>query len=178
MEITFDGEKTVWVPVGDFFGTGYMPLYTCTWYTQVEKGGLMSAFWVMPFKKECIITLHNFGSQEVAVSNAFAAYNKWKWDNRSMHFGTTWQQYTHVTAGPGTQAMDLNFAMLKGKGVYAGDGIVLFNTTDAWWGEGDEKVYVDGEKFPSHLPNPFNLIWNCGLGVMRNIIMHRPLSGI
>ncbi|RHO71996.1 DUF2961 domain-containing protein [Alistipes sp. AF48-12] len=35
--------------------------------------------------------------------------------------------------------------------VYVGDGLTLFNTEYAWWGEGDEKVYVDGETFPSHL---------------------------
>ena len=151
MEISFDGEKTVWTPVGDFFGIGYMPLYTSTWYTQVEKGGLMSAFWVMPFEKECVITFHNLGNQEVVIQNAFAAYNKWKWDNRSMYFGTTWQQYTQILAGPYDEAKDLNFAMLEGKGVYVGDGIALFNTTNAWWGEGDEKIFVDGEEFPSHI---------------------------
>jgi hypothetical protein len=151
MEITFDEEKTVWSPVGDFYGIGYTPLYTSTWYTQVEKSGQMSAFWVMPFEKECVITLYNFGKQEVAVSNAFAGYNKWKWDNRSMHFGTTWQQYTRILAGAYDDAKDLNFALLKGKGVYVGDGIAIFNTTTAWWGEGDEKVFVDGEKFPSHI---------------------------
>lgn len=151
LEMIFDGEKTVWSPVGDFYGIGYMPLYTSTWYTQVEKGGQMSAFWVMPFEKECTITLHNFGNQDVAISNASVSYNKWKWDNRSMHFGTTWQQYTHVYPGPFDEALDLNFATLKGKGVYVGDGVALFNTAHAWWGEGDEKVYVDGEKFPSHI---------------------------
>jgi hypothetical protein len=151
LEIAFDGEKTVWAPVGDFYGTGYMPLYSSTWYTQVEKGGCMNAYWVMPFEKECIITLHNLGDQEVIISNAFAAYNKWNWDQRSMHFGTNWRQYTHVLAGPNDDALDLNFALLKGKGVYVGDGIVLFNTSTKWWGEGDEKIFVDGEKFPSHI---------------------------
>ena len=151
LEMTFDGEKTVWTPVGDFYGIGYMPLYTSTWYTQVEKEGLMNAFWVMPFEKECILTLHNLGEQEVTISNASAGYNRWRWDSRSMHFGVTWQQYTHVRTGPADQAVDLNFANLRGKGVYVGDGVALFNTASAWWGEGDEKVYVDGETFPSHI---------------------------
>ncbi len=44
---------------------------------------------------------------------------------------------------------DLNIALLKGRGVYAGDAVVVLNTADAWWGEGDEKIYVDGETFPS-----------------------------
>ncbi|MDR1720071.1 MAG: DUF2961 domain-containing protein [Dysgonamonadaceae bacterium] len=151
LEIAFDGETTVWSPVGDFYGIGYMPLYTNTWYTHVEKEGLMSAYWVMPFEKECVITLHNYGDRQVVVSDAVAGYAAWKWDARSMHFGTTWQQYTHVYAGPGDLAQDLNFADLQGKGVYVGDDVALFNTTHAWWGEGDEKVFVDGETFPSHI---------------------------
>ena len=28
--------------------------------------------------------------------------------------------------------------------------MTIFNGADAWWGEGDEKIYVDGEEFPSH----------------------------
>jgi hypothetical protein len=29
--------------------------------------------------------------------------------------------------------------------------LTLFNTANTWWGEGDEKIYVDGESFPSHI---------------------------
>ena len=153
LEIAFDSEKKVWSPVGDFYGTGYMPLYSSTWYTQVEKTGLMSAFWVMPFEKTCVITLHNLGEQEVHVEQAFAGYSPWKWDNRSMYFGAAWRQYTHVSGSPDASevARDLNFASLRGKGVYVGDGVALFNTAYFWWGEGDEKVFVDGEEFPSHI---------------------------
>jgi hypothetical protein len=28
--------------------------------------------------------------------------------------------------------------------------LTVFNRVPDWWGEGDEKIYVDGEKFPSH----------------------------
>jgi len=152
LEIAFDGERTVWSPVGDFYGVGYKPLYTSTWYSQVEKNGLMSSFWVMPFAKKCVITLHNLGDQEVSVSNAFAAYNDWKWDKRSMYFGAAWQQYTSILAGPFDDALDLNYVTLHGKGVFVGDALAIFNTAHGWWwGEGDEKIYVDGETFPSHI---------------------------
>jgi hypothetical protein len=150
LEIAFDGERTVWSPVGDFYGIGYKPLYTSTWFTQVEKDGLMSSFWVMPFKKECVITLHNMGEQDVTIPKFLADYSKWKWDNRSMYFGAGWQQYTGVVAGSHDAALDMNFVTLQGKGVYVGDALAIFNTTKHWWGEGDEKIYVDGETFPSH----------------------------
>jgi len=31
-----------------------------------------------------------------------------------------------------------------------GDTLALHNGAAAWWGEGDEKIFVDGETFPSH----------------------------
>ncbi|WP_152032605.1 glycoside hydrolase family 172 protein [Ereboglobus luteus] len=151
LEITFDGEQTVRVPVGDFFGIGYKQLRTNTYNTTTDESGLMRAAWVMPFEKNCVVTLRNLGAQTVRVTDAAVATKPWKWDARSMHFGAGWRQYTKVLAGPHDKAVDLNYAELRGKGVYVGDNLAIFNTTYRWWGEGDEKVYVDGEKFPSHI---------------------------
>ncbi|MEM1061290.1 MAG: DUF2961 domain-containing protein, partial [Planctomycetota bacterium] len=36
-----------------------------------------------------------------------------------------------------------------GRGVYVGDTLTVFNPVQRWWGEGDEKIFVDGESFPS-----------------------------
>ncbi len=151
LEIAFDGGQTVRVPVGDFFGVGHRQIPTSTYYTTASPDGLLQSYWVMPFAKNCVITLRNLGSQPVAVTNAAADIKDWCWDARSMHFGAGWRQYTRILAGPHEKAVDLNFADLRGQGVYVGDGVAIFNTTYRWWGEGDEKVYVDGEKFPSHI---------------------------
>ena len=148
LELAFDGEVTVWVPVGDFFGTGYRTAYTSTWYDRVGDGR-MEAFWLMPFRKECRITLHNLSGQTVSILEGTLSFSPWKWDRRSMHFGASWHQYTNVQAGRYDAARDLNFATLLGEGVYVGDGVVVYNTAQKWWGEGDEKVYVDWETFPS-----------------------------
>lgn len=157
LEISFDGHRTVWAPVGDFFGIGYRQVYTSTWYTKADDHGQMDAWWVMPFLKECIITLHNYGKEKIGI-NGIAEYAKWNWDGRSMHFGSSWRQYSNIHTGSfktmngeSGGMLDLNFVTLKGRGIYAGDGISLFNTTYRWWGEGDEKVYVDEERFPSHI---------------------------
>lgn len=158
LEMSFDGERSVWIPVGDFFGTGPRRLYNNTWYTSVSEDGMMNAYWVMPFEKRCRITLVNLGREPVRISDASAEFAPWKWDDRSMHFGASWHQYNALytgglkdASGENEGLCDLNFVTLSGKGVYIGDGIALFNTTYAWWGEGDEKVFVDGEAFPSHI---------------------------
>ena len=51
LSIAFDGEKTVWIPAGEFFGTGYQIFPSKTWNTKVSNDGKMESFWVMPFKE-------------------------------------------------------------------------------------------------------------------------------
>jgi hypothetical protein len=160
LEIVFDGNRTVWSPIGDFFGTGYLLRYSDTWYTEVKpESGEMKAFWVMPFKNNTEIKIHNLGDDNVANLEVEILTSDWDWDNRSMHFGTSWHQYSNLFTrekkdseeeGDGGH-FDINFVSLEGEGVYVGDAITLFNTAYAWWGEGDEKIYVDGESFPSHI---------------------------
>lgn len=154
IEIKFDGEQTVWCPLDAFFGGG------CTdgthktffvenepWYPEAEKSGQMAVRWVMPFRKQAVVTIHNFGYQNVTLKNLAFATEPWQWDDRSMYFHATWfelrNQKTDVRR-------DINYVTVKGSGVYVGDSLTIFNTYSNWWGEGDEKIYVDGEVFPSH----------------------------
>lgn len=146
MSITFDGHKTVWSPVGDFFGTGYQIYSSKTWYQEVGKDGTMECFWIMPFRESCDIEFINLGNQNVEISDASVSTSSWKWQVNTMYFGSSWNQYTLNTEIP----RDLNYSTLTGEGVYVGDGVALFDCNPGWWGEGDEKIYVDNETFPSH----------------------------
>ena len=143
-------------PAGDFFGTGYQIRFSNTWYTRVDNDGTMTAWWVMPFEKNCTVELYNAGEQDVEIESEITDA-PWNWDKRSMHFGVTWHQFTNLQTGEmknnegAGDPFDINYVTLAGKGKYVGDAITLFNTVYAWWGEGDEKIYVDGEKFPSHI---------------------------
>ncbi|HLA85468.1 MAG TPA: glycoside hydrolase family 172 protein [Thermoguttaceae bacterium] len=145
-----DDEQTIWCPVGDFFGSGVgVNPFKC-WYRQVEKDGTMTCWWIMPFQKECEIKLKNLGQQNVTVT-AVAATCPWTWTDRSMHFHATWRQQRDIeTARDGRKAFDWNYLTANGQGVFVGDTLTLLNRSPAWWGEGDEKIYVDGETFPSH----------------------------
>lgn len=156
LKITFDGHQTVWVPAGDFFGTGYKQTTSSTWESRVDDQMKMEAFWLMPFKENCLVSLINYGNQTVNAELRIET-SKYKWNKNSMYFGASWHEYHQVpTAGAesvgGTgRHRDINFIDIKGSGVYAGDAVTVFNTVDAWWGEGDEKIFVDGEAFPSSI---------------------------
>jgi len=156
LKISFDGNQTVWVPAGEFLGTGYKKSGFVTWNSLVDRYNRMESYWLMPFRKECEITLHNYGNQTVTaeINVDFADY---EWKSNSMYFGASWHEYNQIqtagsdrTGGTGLHR-DINYADITGKGVYAGDAVTVYNTVDAWWGEGDEKIFVDGESFPSSI---------------------------
>ena len=67
-----------------------------------------------------------------------------------MHFHANWRP---DDVRPGTPPVDWNFIDITGQGVFVGDAwTVLDIQPGTWWGEGDEKIYVDSEydgaKFP------------------------------
>lgn len=155
LQIEFDGKRMVWCPIGDFFGTGYRIYPHTTWYTDVRKDGTLSCYWMMPFKNQATVTLQNLGEQQVEITTGSITTDIWQWDDRSMYFHASWKQWsdirTHnnpVDAENG--ASDLNWITIHGRGKYVGDALTLYNNAPKWWGEGDEKIYIDGESFPSH----------------------------
>ncbi len=157
LELHFDGEATVWCPVGELFGSGPAPREFATFWTRGQRVGedyTLFCAWPMPFARGAELRFHNLSEQPVSVRGTAIA-GRWNWDLRSMHFHADWHQLAAVdTRGgkgmDGQGAFDVNYLTAEGRGVYVGDTLSLFNGANAWWGEGDEKIWVDGEDFPSH----------------------------
>jgi hypothetical protein len=82
-----------------------------------------------------------------------------------MYFHTTYKYEAGIKDvkwdSPG--AIEWNFINIRGKGVYLGNTLAVNNHMDAWYGEGDAKVWVDGESFPSEfgtgLEDYYNTSW-------------------
>ncbi len=152
LEITFDDMKTVWCPVGQFYGVGYRKLNNKTFYISADSLGAMEAKWVMPFSKTAKVVLHNYGEQSIRVNAFDVVHEDYKWDKNSMYFHAAWNETKHLES---VNKSDYNFIEIEGKGVFVADNLTIYNsypdkTGINWWGEGDEKIYVDGESFPSH----------------------------
>jgi hypothetical protein len=149
LAMTFDGEETVWCPIGDFFCSADSLHPLETWQRTVTSDGTMVCRWVMPYQKRGALRLSNLGSQTVAAQLR-AEVTPWEWDSRSMHFHANWRPDEVV---PGVPFRDWNFIDIHGQGVYVGDVWTVLNIQGSWWGEGDEKIYVDGawdKGFPTH----------------------------
>jgi hypothetical protein len=145
LKMEFDGQQTVWCPVGDFFGSGIGLNPYQGWYRTVSEDGTMSCRWVMPYQKSAKVSVLNLSDESVDFQLK-AVVGDWKWDENSLYFNAAWRGQYPVATRPYS---DWNYVTLKGRGVYVGDALTIMNPVEKWWGEGDEKIYVDGEDFPS-----------------------------
>jgi hypothetical protein len=147
LQMGCDGEDTIWCPVSDFFGCGVGLNPVESWYRSADTNGTFTCRWIMPYRKNASLALANLGTQ-TCQATLTARVSGWSWDSRSMHFHATWHPETGLRTPP---ERDWNYITLTGRGVYVGDTLSLFNPVATWYGEGDEKISVDYEPFPSHM---------------------------
>ena len=147
--VRFDGQETVCVPMGDFFGSGVGVNPYQTWYTTVKSDGTMVSRWPMPYKDRAVITLINRGTETVTLTGSVAIEDR-PWRDDSLYFHCQWRQERGIETVAGDGTRDWSYLDASGTGIYAGDVLSLVNRDRAWWGEGDEKFFVDDDAFPSH----------------------------
>lgn len=144
----WDGETepSVEVPVGDFFGMGwgkYALLNSLA--VSVNPGSAFNCYWPMPFRKKCKITMENLGDTDMTLFYqvdylltdvpADAAYFHAQF--RRVHNLPYKQDYVLIDE-------------IKGKGHYVGTYIAYEVHENGWWGEGEIKFFMDGDKqFPT-----------------------------
>ena len=165
VQAEFDGIQTLWCPAGDFFGAGVGADRVKDFYRYYEDGPgkRWISLWPMPYAKTGKVTLKNLSDRPVHLAMACRT-EPWEWDDRSMHFYARWR-FDHPL--PTRPMRDYNYVEIKGKGVYVGDTLTVINPVPNWWGEGDEKIYVDGETFPSHFgtgtEDYYGYAWCCNV---------------
>ncbi len=144
----WDGEKThsVESPVGDFFASGWgsfgqvSSLAVC-----VNPGSGFNCYWPMPFRKRCKITMTNIADERMTlyyqVDYALTEVPK---DMAYFH-----AQFRRVNPLPYKQVYTI-IDDLRGKGHYVGTYMCWGVNNNGWWGEGEIKFYMDGDKeFPT-----------------------------
>lgn len=145
LKMSFDGAQTVEAPLGDFFGAAPgLNTYATLPAGGTESGELWS-HWVMPFRKSARVEVVNQGKDPVALAGQVGSV-PYEWTPNTMHFNAGYTAWWDLKTRP---MVDMTHLNVKGKGVFAGLSLAVDNPVRAWWGEGDEKIYVDGETFPS-----------------------------
>ncbi len=149
IRIYWDGSEkpSVEVPLGDFFGVGHgtkkdfqsMPVGVSSF------GRSRTCFWRMPFNKSAKVTISNelpgFGPA------AFYYYVDWEkvesLPKEILYFHARYHQ--QAPAKPGDHVI----LDTKGKGNYIGTVYSALQVKSGWFGEGDDRFFIDGEKVPS-----------------------------
>jgi hypothetical protein len=123
----------------------------------------------MPYRDSVRIQVENLSVIPVRLKG-WVRQDEYNWqEGRSMHFRVRWKIDADLTASNVT-VRDIPYQLIMGKGRIVGTAAYLYNPSGAvtswgnWWGEGDEKIFFDGEKFPSFFgtgsEDYFNYSWS------------------
>lgn len=156
LRIYADGiqEPLVDSPLVDFFASApSINPYRSLPMEVTPDGWLISRF-VMPYQREMTITLRNITDNKLMVEGEIAT-RSYEWNPElSMYFCARWRGDDALWVRS-SRAHDLPFLYAKGKGCLVGAVSHVFNPSPIptsggnWWGEGDEKIFVDRDEVPS-----------------------------
>jgi hypothetical protein len=153
LRITWDHRERpgVEAPVGDFFANCFgrrdevvsLPVV-------VEDADSYNAYWRMPFRESARVEIVNQSDRPIGL-----LYYNIDWIKKESlpqdtpYFHAQYRQEYPVKSGE-----DYVILETRGKGHYVGTVLAVRTRSPAWFGEGDEKIYIDGEAQPS--------IWGTG----------------
>ncbi|MCX6928926.1 MAG: DUF2961 domain-containing protein [Verrucomicrobia bacterium] len=149
-ELTLDlpqGPSSVRSLMGEFFGSGARLRPVHDWWRTVNENGTLMARWVMPYQRQGRLSLKNFSPKPVSLKLS-AATGPWTWNERSLYFHANWRGQSDLKTRPYS---DWNYLDIQGRGVYVGDTLTVFSPVAPWYGEGDERIFIDGENVASHI---------------------------
>jgi hypothetical protein len=171
LSLYFDGASVpqVQAPLGDFFGAapGLNPFHSLPFSVQTD--GTMICRFPMPFAREARIVLENRSGIAIGLTGKIDARpGEWVAGN-TMHFTARWHM-DHGLLASRERVVDIPYFVANGTGRLVGAAAHLFNPSEAvmswgnWWGEGDEKIFVDRDSFPSFFgtgsEDYFNYSWS------------------
>ena len=154
VKMYFDGIKCVEAPLSDFFGGGSAAAGHENWYFTSDGKGTFSSRFVMPYRDSARISLHS-ASREVAPLAEITAHidTDFEWHTNTMHFHARYKADKDLPLSneyTSDRVKEWTAAIIQGKGIVKGDVLSVRCKTDTWYGEGDEKIYVDSEAYPSY----------------------------
>jgi hypothetical protein len=150
LQIKWDGEKepAVWAPLGDFFGTAPGANNYRSFPLGLTDDGWWYCNWYMPFEKAAQVQLINDGKVKRRVTFEVVHAPLSLPIQQLARFHAKWHRDAFLPARP-DRKIDWPILKTEGAGRFVGVMLHIWNPRGGWWGEGDEKFFVDGEKFPS-----------------------------
>jgi hypothetical protein len=104
------------------------------------------SYWYMPFEKSAEITIRNESDKEQKITLLVKHTSVKTSFDKLGYFHAKWHRDLKTNS---KRPIDWTILETKGRGRFVGFALHIWNAKGGWWGEGDEKFFVDGEKFPS-----------------------------
>lgn len=147
LRIYWDGEKqpSVECPAGDFFACalGYVKVTSLT--VCVNPGSGFNCYWLMPFRKGCKITMTNIDEKPMVLYYQI----DYVLTNVPQDLAYFHAQFRRVNPLPYKDVYTI-LDGVQGQGHYVGTYMTWSSNSPGWWGEGEIKFYMDGDKeFPT-----------------------------
>lgn len=145
----WDNEKTpsIETPLGDFFCNGHGLRYNVnSLLIAVNPNGGFNCYFPMPFKKSAKITIENQRWEQIGGFFYQITYALTDVPDDAGYFHAQWRRSMTTREYPEHIILE----GIKGKGHYVGTFAAWIQLSNGWWGEGEIKFYLDGDKkFPT-----------------------------
>jgi hypothetical protein len=136
-------QPSVECPVGDFFASGWCKfapvnsLAVC-----VNPGSAFNCYWTMPFRKRCRITLTNINPDKDTLVYYQVNYALGPVGDDAAYFHAQFRRSNPLAYKQPHVILD----GVQGRGQYVGTYMAWGVNNVGWWGEGEIKFYLDGDK--------------------------------
>ena len=139
-------EPSVEVPLGDFFASGWAryaqinSLPVC-----VNPGSAFNSYWQMPFHKKARVTIENLDDSQITIYYQID-YALTDVPSDAAYFHAQFRREDPLKEAGLYTILD----GVKGRGQYVGTYLAWETHSTGWWGEGEIKFFMDGDKeFPT-----------------------------
>ncbi|MDI6828375.1 MAG: DUF2961 domain-containing protein, partial [Armatimonadota bacterium] len=145
LRMFWDDEETpsVEVPLGDFFANGHaLRVNVNSIPIAVNPNGGFNSYWPMPFRKRARVEIENQRWEEIAGFFYQITYELDEVPDDVGYFHAQWRRAVTPIEKPEHTILE----GVNGKGHYVGTYLAWTQLANGWWGEGEIKFYIDGDK--------------------------------
>ncbi len=137
-----DARPAIEVPVGDFFCQGWGEFAQVNSQpVAVNPHGGFNCYWPMPFRTAARLTLENLSDQEVTVYYQIT-YTVTDVPEGTGYLAAQWRRSNPLPYKEVHTLLD----GVRGGGHYVGTYLAWGVNNNGWWGEGEIKFYLDGDR--------------------------------
>jgi hypothetical protein len=157
LRIYWDEQKhpSVESPLSAFFGYGFNGTYqdASGQFPTLNSSAVlvapcrgMNSYWPMPFRRHCLITLENRSTTDIRSTYYMITGKKADLSDDCGYFHASYRQSRPMVRNQEYTVLD----NIRGTGHYVGTALFVgVNGNNGCWVEGEAKMYLDGDIYPS-----------------------------